>query len=89
MKIVLIFFSMVQYLYISFFSDVDECASPTSSKCSQMCHNTPGSYRCMCMHGYHLDDDNKTCLCEYTPLLLRANNLIKALMTRRNQHPNQ
>ncbi|KAL1832824.1 hypothetical protein ACET3Z_002475 [Daucus carota] len=30
--------------------DIDECAVPNG--CEQICQNTPGSYNCLCNHGY-------------------------------------
>ncbi|KAJ8289889.1 hypothetical protein GJAV_G00006450 [Gymnothorax javanicus] len=46
--------------------DVDECALPEPSDgsgplCSQICHNTLGSYLCSCHHGYELRPDQRTC----------------------------
>lgn len=31
-------------------ADIDECAQAGS--CSQLCLNTPGSFKCLCMEGY-------------------------------------
>ncbi|KAI3361146.1 hypothetical protein L3Q82_013345 [Scortum barcoo] len=47
--------------------DMDECSKPdprdgSSSLCSQICINTPGSYRCSCHYGYELHSDQHTCL---------------------------
>uniref|UniRef100_A0A671WKT1 CUB domain-containing protein n=1 Tax=Sparus aurata TaxID=8175 RepID=A0A671WKT1_SPAAU len=49
--------------------DVDECSKPDPGDgsgllCSQICINTPGSYRCSCRSGYKLHLDQHTCLCE-------------------------
>ncbi|KAJ8287792.1 hypothetical protein COCON_G00004510 [Conger conger] len=46
--------------------DVDECALPepdddSGPLCSQICHNTLGSYMCSCHHGYELRPDQRTC----------------------------
>uniref|UniRef100_A0A8C4RN53 Collagen and calcium binding EGF domains 1 n=1 Tax=Erpetoichthys calabaricus TaxID=27687 RepID=A0A8C4RN53_ERPCA len=41
--------------------DIDECASKNETVCSQICINTPGSYRCECEEGYYQEDDGKTC----------------------------
>ncbi|XP_064167159.1 complement component 1, r subcomponent [Anguilla rostrata] len=46
--------------------DVDECALPepddgSGPLCSQICHNTLGSYLCSCHHGYELRPDQRTC----------------------------
>ncbi len=42
-------------------SDIDECANNNETVCSQICVNTPGSYRCECEKGFYLEDDGKTC----------------------------
>ncbi|XP_045900499.1 complement C1r subcomponent-like [Micropterus dolomieu] len=47
--------------------DIDECSKPDSGDgsyplCSQICINTPGSYRCSCHHDYKLHLDQHTCL---------------------------
>uniref|UniRef100_A0A8D0D1Q9 Vitamin K-dependent protein C n=1 Tax=Sander lucioperca TaxID=283035 RepID=A0A8D0D1Q9_SANLU len=47
--------------------DMDECSQPdpgdgSGPLCSQICVNTPGSYRCSCHHGYKLHLDQHTCL---------------------------
>ncbi|KAM8734602.1 complement C1r subcomponent-like isoform 1-T1 [Acanthopagrus schlegelii] len=47
--------------------DVDECSKPdpgdgSGPLCSQICINTPGSYRCSCHSGYKLHLDQRTCL---------------------------
>ncbi|KAL0985107.1 hypothetical protein UPYG_G00152980 [Umbra pygmaea] len=47
--------------------DIDECSSPVSEDgsgpvCSQLCHNTLGSYMCSCRHGYELRPDQRTCV---------------------------
>lgn len=41
-------------------TDVDECADTT--KCSQICVNTDGSFFCSCSDGYYLADDQTQCL---------------------------
>ncbi|KAJ8392901.1 hypothetical protein AAFF_G00071050 [Aldrovandia affinis] len=46
--------------------DVDECSLPepedgSGPLCSQICHNTLGSYLCSCHHGYELRPDQRTC----------------------------
>ncbi|KAH7678067.1 Non-specific serine/threonine protein kinase protein [Dioscorea alata] len=38
--------------------DIDECASPKTHNCSSKCANTPGSYKCLCPHGYDGDGKN-------------------------------
>ena len=47
-------------MYISFYSDIDECNNGTHN-CSQMCTNTNGSFTCGCKNGYQLDPDEVTC----------------------------
>ncbi|XP_038567058.1 complement C1r-A subcomponent-like [Micropterus salmoides] len=47
--------------------DIDECSKPDSEDgsgplCSQICINTPGSYRCSCHYDYKLHLDQRTCL---------------------------
>ncbi|KAE8288961.1 Complement C1r-A subcomponent [Larimichthys crocea] len=47
--------------------DVDECLKPdpghgSGPPCTQICINTPGSYRCSCHHGYKIHLDQYTCL---------------------------
>ncbi|KAG8009969.1 Complement C1r subcomponent, partial [Nibea albiflora] len=47
--------------------DVDECSKPdpghgSGPLCTQICINTPGSYRCSCHHGYKIHLDQYTCL---------------------------
>ncbi|KAI4888958.1 hypothetical protein NFI96_008568, partial [Prochilodus magdalenae] len=41
--------------------DIDECASKNETVCSQICINTPGSYKCECEKGYYLEQDGRTC----------------------------
>ena len=41
--------------------DINECQQGTSG-CSQICTNTPGSYKCSCYAGYHLSNDSHTCI---------------------------
>ncbi|KAI8509441.1 hypothetical protein Bbelb_132890 [Branchiostoma belcheri] len=36
--------------------DVDECATNTANDCSNICENTPGSYRCKCAAGFILSN---------------------------------
>ncbi|KAG7469364.1 hypothetical protein MATL_G00127970 [Megalops atlanticus] len=47
--------------------DIDECSLPdpddgSGPLCSQICHNTLGSYLCSCRHGYELRPDQRTCI---------------------------
>ncbi|KAF8568165.1 hypothetical protein P879_02081 [Paragonimus westermani] len=46
--------------------DIDECSATSDQRhqCSQICHNTPGSYYCACEAGYRLQSDNRTCVIE-------------------------
>ena len=44
--------------------DNNECSDDTDD-CSHMCTNTIGSYVCGCDEGYHLDDDDATCIGMY------------------------
>lgn len=41
-------------------ADVDEC-SVRPPPCEQLCHNTDGSYDCLCRTGYELDEDGANC----------------------------
>ncbi|XP_066566877.1 collagen and calcium-binding EGF domain-containing protein 1 isoform X2 [Amia ocellicauda] len=41
--------------------DIDECANKNETVCSQICINTPGSYRCECERGYFIEEDGKSC----------------------------
>lgn len=47
---------------ILFFKDIDECdpANPRH-RCSQICDNTPGSYKCSCQNGFGLNKDGYEC----------------------------
>jgi len=47
-------------------ADVNEC-SLNRDRCSQICHNTPGSYSCSCQNGYNLASDGRTCNGEEIP----------------------
>ena len=40
--------------------DIDEC-SDSGHQCAFRCHNTPGSYRCICPYGYQLAPDGRHC----------------------------
>ncbi|KAG5850585.1 hypothetical protein ANANG_G00084020 [Anguilla anguilla] len=39
--------------------DINECEN--SDTCQHECTNTPGSYKCLCPHGYRLMTNGKTC----------------------------
>ena len=43
-----------------FLSDIDECREGLD-ECEQICHNVPGSFECMCRHGYYLAPNKKDC----------------------------
>uniref|UniRef100_A0A672SAQ0 Collagen and calcium-binding EGF domain-containing protein 1 n=1 Tax=Sinocyclocheilus grahami TaxID=75366 RepID=A0A672SAQ0_SINGR len=58
--------------------DIDECANNNETVCSQICVNTPGSYRCGCEKGFYLEDDGKTCTKgERAPLFEKSDNVMK------------
>uniref|UniRef100_A0A4W4EAK7 EGF-like domain-containing protein n=1 Tax=Electrophorus electricus TaxID=8005 RepID=A0A4W4EAK7_ELEEL len=59
--------------------DVDECANPNETVCSQICINTPGSYRCACERGHFLEADRRSCTKgERAPLFEKSDNVMKA-----------
>uniref|UniRef100_A0AAY4C632 EGF-like domain-containing protein n=1 Tax=Denticeps clupeoides TaxID=299321 RepID=A0AAY4C632_9TELE len=61
--------------------DVDECANKNESVCSQICVNTPGSYRCECERGFYLEDDGKMCTRgERAPVFEKSNDVMKTSM---------
>lgn len=41
-------------------SDVNECVRDNGG-CSDICINTPGSFRCECESGFKLGNDERTC----------------------------
>ena len=41
--------------------DVDECGFRNGG-CSQVCHNVPGGYTCLCEAGFYLKNDSRTCV---------------------------
>ena len=41
--------------------DVDECLI-NNGGCNQGCVNTLGSFYCVCIHGYELKMDKRTCV---------------------------
>ena len=49
------------FIYYSIFSDIDECTEGTHS-CNHTCTNSPGSYRCGCMQGFILSENNRDCM---------------------------
>ncbi|XP_030623811.1 collagen and calcium-binding EGF domain-containing protein 1 [Chanos chanos] len=59
--------------------DIDECANKNETVCSQICVNTPGSYRCECEKGFFLEDDGRTCTQgQKPPLFEKSDNVMKA-----------
>ena len=52
------------FIFIQFFSDVDECASnsPPCSWTEGVCANTNGSYVCSCLNGWLMGKDNNSCV---------------------------
>ncbi|KAK3523688.1 hypothetical protein QTP70_008612 [Hemibagrus guttatus] len=59
--------------------DIDECSRKNETVCSQICINTPGSYRCDCEPGFYLEDDGKTCSKgQRDPLFEKSDNVMKA-----------
>ncbi|XP_062868146.1 collagen and calcium-binding EGF domain-containing protein 1 [Trichomycterus rosablanca] len=59
--------------------DVDECASKNGTTCSQICINTPGSYKCYCESGFVLEGDGRTCRKgERAPHFEKSDNVMKA-----------
>ncbi|KAK2853818.1 hypothetical protein Q5P01_006479 [Channa striata] len=47
---------------------VDECAiNQGLGPCMELCHNSPGSYRCACTHGHALAGDGHSCIAECPP----------------------
>ena len=52
--------SGIKFSDVYVFSDYDECSS-NNGNCSHICLNDHGSYQCLCNHGYHILDDNRTC----------------------------
>lgn len=51
-----------------FITDVDECA--TQENCAHGCHNTLGSYACVCNAAYELGSDGKQCYSPFHVLIL-------------------
>ena len=55
----------VYIFHIQRVSDINECHGNHS--CDQLCHNTPGSYRCLCKPGYKFgsNDLSRKCIGKY------------------------
>lgn len=45
--------------------DVDECALLPTNHCQFSCRNTFGSYHCVCLEGFTLGPDKRTCIEEH------------------------
>lgn len=45
--------------------DLDECTNSTFNRCQQTCINSVGSYQCACHEGFQLQEDEKTCKCNF------------------------
>nr|POF22613.1 wall-associated receptor kinase 3 [Quercus suber] len=45
-------------------TDIDECKVKDSNNCTskQKCVNKPGSYDCLCIEGYHMDEPERVCV---------------------------
>ena len=56
---------LCSYYIIYCYIDINEC-STLEHDCSQLCHNTNGSYQCMCRSGFTLKDRTA---CEGQPFL--------------------
>eukprot|EP00794_Sanderia_malayensis_P017393 gene17393-19134_t len=41
---------------------INNCLDPTLNTCSQICIDTPTSYKCSCKRGYKLASDQRTCM---------------------------
>lgn len=53
------------YLLYIFVTDIDECE--TDANCAHGCHNTLGSYACVCNAAYELGSDGKQCYSQFKP----------------------
>lgn len=60
------FFGISKIIHI--FIDINECDN-NNGGCSQNCSNTVGSFSCSCTRNFTLDDDNRTCNGNLSPLL--------------------
>lgn len=52
-----------------FVTDVDECETDENN-CAHGCHNTLGSYACVCNTAYELGSDGKQCYSAFIGLIL-------------------
>ena len=55
------YYSTYNMIHSSSFSDINECSSPSTSNCDQVCRNTASSYTCSCNSGYTLASNGRTC----------------------------
>ena len=53
--------------WLCFLSDIDECETQ-QAHCAHGCHNTLGSFACVCLTAYELGSDGKQCYSESTTL---------------------
>ena len=49
------------YLFYAIFTDINECTEGTHL-CNHTCSNLVGSYRCSCMQGFILAENNQDCI---------------------------
>ncbi|XP_059160482.1 uncharacterized protein LOC131944017 [Physella acuta] len=42
-------------------ADLNECSSPTTNNCPQLCNNFVGGYSCACFHGYFYNSTTNIC----------------------------
>ena len=47
------------------YADIDECEFDNGG-CSQLCHNTEGSFICRCQAGFQLGTDAVSCFSDYS-----------------------
>lgn len=47
-------------------TDIDECETEQAN-CAHGCHNTLGSYACVCNAAYELGSDGKQCYSQFKP----------------------
>ena len=52
---------VIRKVFTLFSSDINECDNDIPGLCSQVCHNTRGSFKCSCLEGYVLDPDGRKC----------------------------
>lgn len=70
-----VFFHYIHFLFFLLFflhifvADIDECETEEAN-CAHGCHNTLGSYACVCNTAYELGSDGKQCYSEFIVLIL-------------------